>query len=84
MEGAVVFPQALKTASRASGTLRTMPKTLALIAAQRQKVASMSTKPLMIEQHTVSGDSAWTFTRPIKLPHTLKSKILLSEHVFAP
>ncbi|KAL9689830.1 hypothetical protein QQ045_010220 [Rhodiola kirilowii] len=53
------------------GTLRLMPKTLALRAVQRQRAAWRSVRPWIKEQHgAVGGEPMMTFTRPSKSPHT--------------
>ena len=50
-----VFPQTLRSKLRESGMLRLMPKTLALMAVQRQTAASRSRRPSMTLQQGVTG-----------------------------
>ena len=61
--------QTLRSKLRERGTLRLMPKTLALIAVQRQTAASRSARPWMREQHGVFGGV------PITTPSRAPSKL---------
>ncbi|KAK8996597.1 hypothetical protein V6N11_081864 [Hibiscus sabdariffa] len=61
----------LRSKVRVNGTLRLVPKTLPLIAVQRQAAASRSARPLMRAQHgCTGGEPTVTFTKPSTLAHT--------------
>ncbi|KAA3475847.1 transmembrane protein [Gossypium australe] len=63
--------QTLRSKLRETGTLRLRPKTLALIAVQRQAAASRSTRPLRREQHGITGgEPTVTLTKLSTLAHT--------------
>ncbi|KAA3475848.1 transmembrane protein [Gossypium australe] len=65
------FEQTLRSKLRETGMLRLMPKTLALIAVQRQTAASRSTRPSRREQHGITGGEPMTgLTKPSTLAHT--------------
>lgn len=61
------MPQLLRIKLRETGTLRLMPKMLALMAVQRQRAASRSARPSRSEQHGfVGGD-------PMEIPMILNT-----------
>jgi hypothetical protein len=65
------LPQLLRMRLRSMGSLRLMPRMLALTAVQRQTAASRSTSPSSSEQHgSYGGEPTLAFTRPSTLAHT--------------
>jgi len=65
------LPQLLRSRLKESGRLRLMPRTLALMAVQRQAATSRSTRSLMRVQHgRVGGDPTLTLTKFNTLAHT--------------
>ncbi|KAJ9549917.1 hypothetical protein OSB04_022460 [Centaurea solstitialis] len=75
------LPQALRSKLREIGTLRLIPKTLALIAVHRQTAASVSASPWSRVQHGL--DDSEPTTTPIKPPsrsaHTPSFKVSLGQ-----
>ncbi|KAF3795240.1 hypothetical protein EJ110_NYTH05108 [Nymphaea thermarum] len=62
-EGATL-PHSLRSKLRATGTLRLMPRMLALMERQRQTAASRSARPLTRLQHCLLPSPMTAFTRP--------------------
>ncbi|KAJ9549919.1 hypothetical protein OSB04_022462 [Centaurea solstitialis] len=75
------LPQALRSKLRETGTLRLIPKTLALIAVHRQTAASMSVRPWMRVQHGLTGGEPTSSpTNPLRrLAHTPSFKVSLGQ-----
>lgn len=70
------FPQTFRSKESFTGTLRTMPNTLALMAVQRQTAASRSTRPLMrLQQGFVGGLPMTTLSNPSKSAQTPSFKV---------
>lgn len=67
---------------RSTGTLSLIPKTLALIAVQRQTAASRSTKPSINEQHgTTGGLPTLALIKPSTSAHTPSLSALIGQVV---
>ena len=66
-----VFWQALSSTLSVIGTFKLIPRTLALIAVQRQSAASESAKPSSNAQHLLeTGEPTTTLTSPRTSAHT--------------
>lgn len=80
----MVLPQALTNKLSEIGTLRLIPKTLALMAVQRQTATSKSTKPSSNAQHLLdAGDPTTTLTKPRTSAQTPSFKASLGQKGFA-
>ncbi|MFS8032324.1 hypothetical protein Hanom_Chr17g01556251 [Helianthus anomalus] len=78
------LPQTLRSKVRATGTFRSFPNTLALMAVHRQTAASRSARPLMRVQHgLVGGEPTSTEIKPSKLAHTPSFKVSLGQVALA-
>jgi len=64
------LPQWLRRRVRSTGTLRLMPRMLALMAVQRQTAASRSTRPSSSGQHWSFFGGMLSFSRFSTLAHT--------------
>ena len=79
-----VFLQALSNKLRETGILRLIPRTLALMAVQRQTAASKSTKPSSNAQHLLdSGVPTTTLTKPRTSAHTPSFNVSLGQKGYA-
>lgn len=74
--------QALRSKLSEMGTLRLMPKTLALRAVQRQRAASTSARGLRSEQHGSLSAPITTFTKPSTSAHTPSFSVSMGQLAF--
>lgn len=78
------MPQALSNKLNVIGTLRLIPKTLALMAVQRQAATSKSTKPSSSAQHLLDvGVPTTTLTRPRTSAQTPNFNVSLGQKGYA-
>lgn len=78
------MPQALTNKLSESGTLRLIPRTLALMAVQRHTAASKSTKPSSNAQHLLdSGVPTTILTKPRTSAQTPSLSVSLGQKGFA-
>jgi len=71
------LPQWLRRRVRSTGTLRLMPRMLALMAVQRQTAASRSTRPSSSGQHWSFFGGMLSFSRFSTLAHTSSFRALI-------
>ncbi|MFS7900201.1 hypothetical protein Hanom_Chr00s099492g01803121 [Helianthus anomalus] len=82
--GGMVLPQALTNKLSETGTLRLIPRTLALMAVQRQAATSKSTKPSSNAQHLLdSGVPTTTLTKPRTSAQTPSFSVSLGQKGYA-
>lgn len=76
----MVLPQALTKALRATGTVKLIPRTPALIAVQRQAAASKSANPSSTAQQSpYGGVPTTTLTNPRTLTHAPSFNVSLGQ-----
>lgn len=75
--------QTLRSKLNEIGTLRLIPKTLALIAVQRQRAASTSASPEIRLQHGVTGgEPTTTLTNPRTFAQTPNFKVSIGQVLY--
>lgn len=75
--------QTLRSKLNEIGTLRLMPKTLALIAVQRQRAASTSASPeIRLQQGFTGGEPTTTLTNPRTLAQTPNFSVSIGQVSF--
>ena len=80
-----VLPHWLRRSTRSTGTLSLMPRTLALMAVQRQTAASRSASPLSRgQQSSLAGTPRLSFSRFSTLAHAFSFSVLIEQGPLPP